>query len=78
MRVGHSPGRGFPGSRGVGDEYPYKAAFNQPGREALDQPAVGSFKQKFREAPQGGKARDGKAHGDKAFQKPRRKVPNHP
>ncbi len=53
---------------GEGAETPFKAAFNQPGREALDQPAVGSFKEKFREAPRGGKT----------FNKPKRKAPSHP
>ena len=64
--------------RVVGDDYPYKAAFNQPGREALDQPVVGSFKEKFGKALGGDKAGDGKAHGDEAFHRPRRKGPSRP
>lgn len=51
--------------RVVGDDYPYKARFNQPGREALDQPVVGSFKEKFRRA----------RGGDKTFKEPKRKKP---
>jgi len=70
--TGDSPGRV------VGDDYPYKAAFNQPGREALDQPVVGSFKKKSRKAPRGSNARDGKARGDKALQRPKRKASSHP
>lgn len=70
--AGDSPGRV------VGDDYPYKAAFNQPGSEALDQPVVGSFKQKFRKAPGRDKAGKGKAHGDKTFQRPKRKEPSQP
>ena len=62
----------------VGDDYPYKAAFNQPGREALDQPAVGTFKQKSRKAPGRDKAGKGKARGDKAFQRPKRNAPGQP
>ena len=70
--TGDSPGRV------VGDDYPYKAAFNQPGREALDQPVVGSFKKKSRKAPRASKARDDKARGDKALQRPERKASSHP
>ena len=70
--AGDSPGRV------VGDDYPYKAAFNQPGREALEQPVVGSFKQKSRKASGDGKAGKGKAHGDKDVQRPKRNAPGQP
>lgn len=64
--------------RVVGDDYPYKAGFNQPGREALDQPVVGAFKQKSRKAPRSNKAVDGKARGGKALQRQRRKAAGDP
>ena len=53
--------------RVVGDDHPYKAVFNQPGHEALSQPATGTFKKKFPQAVGGGKT-----GGDKA-RKPSRK-----
>ena len=53
--------------RVVGDDHPYKAVFNQPGHEALSQPATGTFKKKFPQAVGGVKT-----GGDKA-RKPSRK-----
>ena len=55
------PPTGDSHGRVVGDDYPYKARFNQPGYEALNQPAVGAFKKKFRQALGGGNAPGGKA-----------------
>ena len=47
----------------VGGDYPYKAVFNQPGREALNFPATGAggFKGKSKQAFFGGKPRSDKA-----------------